>query len=71
MEIRISSNFCWQPFEIDIITQSGNLSAAGRRKWMARHDAYPVFGFNEMGDAWAAPFNQQPFLPAGQPYAVA
>ena len=70
MEIRYSFEFLLQPYQIDIITQSGIfLRSAGVGGWVVA-TVYPVFGFSEMGTDWAAPFDQEPFLPAGQPYAV-
>lgn len=71
MEIRYNFEFALEPFEIDIIAQSGIfLRPAGVGGWLIA-TIYPVFGFAEMGDAGAAPFDQAPFLPAGQPYVVA
>jgi hypothetical protein len=70
MEIRYMFEFALAPFEIDIITQSGIfLRPAGVGGWMVNFQL-PVFGFSGMTDA-AAPFNQAPFMPAGNPYAVA
>jgi hypothetical protein len=70
MEIRYSFEFFLTPVQIVIITESGIfLRPAGVGAWVVA-TAYPVFGFKEMGDTWAAPFNQEPFLEAGQPYAV-
>jgi hypothetical protein len=71
MEIRYNFEFALEPFEIDIITQSGIfLRPAGVGGWLVA-TIYPVFGFAEMGDDGAAPFDQAPFLPEGQPYVVA
>ena len=71
MEILYQFEFMLALFEIDIITQSGIfLRPAGVGGWMVT-TTYPVFGFAEMGTTWAAPFDQAPFLPAGQPYSVA
>lgn len=71
MEILYQFEFMLELFEIDIITQSGIfLRPAGVGGWMVT-TTYPVFGFAEMGTTWAAPFDQAPFLPAGQPYSVA
>ena len=71
MEIKYQFEFLLQQFEIDIITQSGIfLRPAGVGGWVVT-TVFPVFGFAEMGTAWAAPFNQAPFMPAGNPYAVA
>jgi hypothetical protein len=70
MEIRYSFEFDLEPFEILIITESGIfLRPAGVGGW-AVATTYPVFGFKEMGTTWAAPFDQEPFMPAGNPYAV-
>ena len=70
MEILYQFKFQLAAFEIVIITQSGIfLRPAGVGGWLVTTN-YPVFGFKEMGDAWAAPFGQQPFLQAGEPYAV-
>ena len=69
MEIRYMFEFQLQPFEIDIITQSGIfLRPAGVGGWMVNF-APPVFGFKGMTDG-AVPFGQAPFMPAGNPYAV-
>lgn len=71
MELVYQFEFLLQPFEIDIITESGIfLRPAGVGGWVVT-TTYPVFGFKEMGTTWAAPFNQQPFLQSGEPYAVA
>ncbi len=71
MEIRYQFEFLLEPFEIEIITQSGIfLRPAGVGGWMVT-TTFPVFGFAEMGTAWAVPFDQAPFLAAGQPYGVA
>lgn len=71
MEIRYQFEFLLEPFEIEIITASGIfLRPAGVGGWMVT-TVFPVFGFSEMGTDWAAPFDQEPFLAAGQPYAVA
>jgi hypothetical protein len=70
MEIRYMFEFPLEPFEIDIITETGVfLRPAGVGGWVVTTNI-PVFGFKEMGATWAAPFNQEPFLQAGQPYAV-
>ncbi len=70
MEILYQFEFQLEPFEIVIITQSRIfLRPAGVGGWLVT-STYPVFGFKEMGTAWAAPFGQQPFLQAGEPYAV-
>lgn len=70
MEILYQFAFALEPFEVQIITQSGIfLRPAGVGGWMV-NTVYPVFGFKEMGTAWAAPFDQQPFIPAGQPAGV-
>ncbi len=69
MEIRYMFEFALQPFEIDIITQSGIfLRPAGVGGWMV-NTVLPVFGFKGMTDG-AVPFGQAPFLPEGNPYAV-
>ena len=69
MEIRYMFEFALQPFEIDIITQSGIfLRPAGVGGWVVT-TTLPVFGFSGMTDG-AAPFNQEPFMPTGNPYAV-
>jgi hypothetical protein len=69
MEIRYMFEFLLEPFEIDIITQSGIfLRPAGVGGWMVTM-TLPVFGFSGMTDG-AAPFNQAPFMPAGEPYSV-
>ena len=71
MEILYQFEFQLEMFEIVIITQSGIfLRPAGVGGWLVI-STYPVFGFKEMGNTWAAPFGQQPFLQAGEPYAVA
>ncbi len=70
MEIRYQFEFLLEPFEIDIITQSGIfLKPSGVGGWMATFTT-PVFGFKGMTDA-AVPFGQAPFMPAGNPYSVA
>jgi hypothetical protein len=70
MEIRYMFEFVLEPFEIDIITQSGIfLRPAGVGGWMVNTDL-PVFGFKGMTDG-AAPFGQAPFMSEGNPYAVA
>jgi hypothetical protein len=70
MEIRYMFEFALEPFEIDIITQSGIfLRPAGVGGWMV-NSPLPVFGFSGMTDG-AAPFGQAPFMPAGNPYSVA
>jgi len=70
MEIRYMFEFALEPFEIDIITQSGIfLRPAGVGGWMVNAQV-PCFGFKGMG-AGAAPFGQAPFMPAGNPYNVA
>ena len=70
MEIRYMFEFLLAAFEVIIITQSGIfLRPAGVGGWMVNF-VPPVFGFKEMGTSWAAPFNQEPFMPAGNPYAV-
>lgn len=71
MEIRYMFEFTLEPFEVAIITKSGIfLRPAGVGGWVVDF-VPPVFGFAEMGTDWAAPFNQEPFMPAGEPYAVA
>ena len=70
MEIRYNFEFALEPFEIDIITQSGIfLRPAGVGGWMV-NTALPVFGFKGMTDG-AAPFGQAPFMGDGNPYSVA
>lgn len=70
MEIRYMFEFLLEAFEVIIITQSGIfLRPAGVGGWVVNFMP-PVFGFKEMGTTWAAPFNQEPFMPAGNPYAV-
>jgi hypothetical protein len=70
MEIRYMFEFPLEAFEIDIITKSGIfLRPAGVGGWMVNF-APPVFGFKGMTDG-AVPFGQAPFMPAGNPYAVA
>ncbi|MBU6232459.1 DUF2612 domain-containing protein [Patescibacteria group bacterium] len=70
MEIKYQFEFLLQPFEIEIITQSGIfLRPAGVGGWMVMFTP-PVFGFKGMTDA-AVPFGQAPFIPEGNPYAVA
>lgn len=70
MEIRYMFEFLLQPFQLDIITQSGIfLRPAGVGGWVVNF-VPPVFGFAEMGTDWAAPFNQEPFMGTGNPYAV-
>ena len=69
MEIRYMFEFQLEPFEIDIITQSGIfLRPAGVGGWMVNFQP-PVFGFKGMTDG-AVPFGQAPFMPAGNPYWV-
>jgi hypothetical protein len=69
MEIRYMFEFALQPFEIDIITQSGIfLRPAGVGGWMVNFQP-PVFGFKGMTDG-SVPFGQAPFMPAGNPYWV-
>lgn len=71
MEIRYMFEFLLEAYQLDIITQSGIfLRPAGVGGWVVNF-VPPVFGFAEMGTEWAAPFNQEPFMPAGNPYAVA
>jgi hypothetical protein len=71
MQIRYQFEFPLEPFELDIITQSGIfLRPAGVGGWVVDLTP-PVFGFKEMGTEWAAPFGQQPFMPTGNPYSVA
>ena len=70
MEVRYMFEFDLEPFEILIITQSGIfLRPAGVGGWMVNFTP-PVFGFSGMTDG-AAPFGQAPFIPSGNPYAVA
>lgn len=70
MEIRYMFEFELEKFEIDIITQSGIfLRPAGVGGWMVNTET-PVFGFSGMTDG-AVPFNQAPFMTAGNPYQVA
>ena len=70
MEIRYMFEFALEPFEIDIITQSGIfLRPAGVGGWMV-NTSVPVFGFKGMTDI-AVGFGQAPFVSAGNPYAVA
>ena len=70
MLIRYMFEFALAPFEIDIITQSGIfLRPAGVGGWMVNFQP-PVFGFKGMTDV-AVGFNQAPFMPTGNPYAVA
>ncbi len=70
MEIRYMFEFALEPFEIDIITQSGIfLRPAGVGGWMVNF-VPPVFGFSGMTDG-AVPFGQAPFMPAANPYVVA
>jgi hypothetical protein len=70
MEIRYMFEFALEPFEIDIITQSGIfLRPAGVGGWMV-NSPLPVFGFSGMTDG-ATPFGQAPFMPVGNPYNVA
>jgi hypothetical protein len=62
--------FALEPFEIDIITQSGIfLRPAGVGGWMV-NTSVPVFGFKGMTDI-AVGFGQAPFVSAGNPYSVA
>jgi hypothetical protein len=69
MEIRYMFEFLLQQFEIDIITESGIfLRPAGVGGWMVTM-TLPVFGFKGMDIAVG--FNQAPFMPIGNPYAVA
>jgi hypothetical protein len=69
MEIRYMFEYPLEPFEIDIITQSGIfLRPAGVGGWMVT-TALPVFGFKGMTDG-AAPFGQAPFMSDGNPYPV-
>lgn len=69
MEIRYMFEFQLEPFEIDIITETGIfLRPAGVGGWMVT-TVLPVFGFSGMTDG-AAPFDQAPFMPAGNPYWV-
>ena len=71
MEIKYQFEFELEPFQVIIITDSGIfLRPAGVGGWVVA-SPFPVFGFSEMGTTWAAPFGQSPFLPSGQPYAVA
>ena len=71
MEIRYQFEFELEPFEVEIIQSSGIfLRPAGVGGWVVA-TTFPVFGFAEMGTEWASPFNQQPFVESGQPYAVA
>ncbi len=70
MGIRYMFEFELEPFEINIITQSGIfLRPAGVGGWMVNF-APPVFGFSGMTDG-AAPFGEAPFMPVGNPYVVA
>jgi Protein of unknown function (DUF2612) len=70
MEIKYQFEFPLTPVQEVILTQSGIfLRPAGVGGWVVA-TAFPVFGFKEMGDTWAAPFDQEPFLEARQPYAV-
>ena len=69
MEILYTFEFPLQPFEIDIVTQSGIFfHPAGVGGWMI-NSQFPVFGFKGMTDG-AVPFNQAPFMTNGNPYAV-
>jgi hypothetical protein len=70
MEIRYMFEFELQQFEIDIITQSGIFLRPAGVGAQVIDFIPPVFGFSEMGTAWAAPFDQVPFISEGQPYAV-
>ncbi|MHB1953093.1 MAG: DUF2612 domain-containing protein [Sulfobacillus sp.] len=70
MEIRYMFEFLLEPFEVDIVTQGGIfLRPAGVGGWMVNFTP-PVFGFQGMTDV-AVGFNQAPFMPEGNPYAVA
>ena len=70
MEIRYMFEFALEPFEVIIITESGIfLRAAGVAGWMVNFTP-PVFGFSGMKDI-AVGFGQAPFMPSGNPYAVA
>jgi len=70
MEIRYMFEFALEPFEVIIITESGIfLRPAGVAGWMVNFTP-PVFGFSGMKDI-AVGFGQAPFMPSGNPYAVA
>lgn len=70
MEIKYQFEVALTPVQVIILTQSGIfLRPAGVGGWVVA-TTFPVFGFKEMGDTWAAPFDQEPFLEARQPYAV-
>lgn len=70
MAIKYQFEFFLTPVQVIILTESGIfLRPAGVSGWVVATE-FPVFGFKEMGTTWAAPFNQEPFLEAGQPYAV-
>lgn len=71
MEILYQFQFALTQTQLDILTLTGIfLRPAGVGGWLVS-TVYPVFGFNEMGTTWAAPFDQQPFLPSGYPASVA
>jgi hypothetical protein len=61
MQMRYNFEFLLEPFEIQIITNSGIfLRPAGVDATIISTE-FPVFGFKQMGTTWAVPFNQAPF----------
>lgn len=55
--------FALTPVQLEILQNSGIfLRGAGVLSNIVA-TAFPVFGFKEMGDAWAWPFNQATFIP--------
>lgn len=54
--------FALQPFELAIIKDTNIFLRPGGVFNNIIVTTWPVFGFKEMGTAWAAPFGQEPFL---------
>lgn len=70
MMMRYTFEFPLQPFEVEIITNSGIfLRPAGVGAW-AMDAPLPAFGFSQMGTTWALPFGQAPFIAEDLIYAV-
>lgn len=64
MQISYVFEFVLTPVQVQIITGSTIfLRGAGVLATIVQA-VYPVFGFKEMGTAWAWPFNQATFIPA-------
>lgn len=61
MMLQYKFEFALKPFEITIIQQSGIFLRPAGVGASILAEAFPVFGFKEMGTTWAWPFNQAVF----------